>query len=73
MDELTFVKTPMQSMYRDSSLESVITQLLAKIANDETSEEFKQLRALKPTDNCEAARRKENKIKNRFRNVVPCK
>lgn len=62
-----------KGLYTDSSLESIIAQLLTKVANDDPSEEFKQLKTLKPTDNCEMAKLQENKNRNRFRNVLPCK
>ena len=67
------VTTPARGLYTDSSLEGVITELLTRIANDDTYEEFKQLRSLKPTDGCDTGKAKENKPKNRFRNVLPCK
>ena len=34
---------------------------------------FQSLRHAKLTDNCNEARRPENKQKNRYRNVLPCK
>ena len=62
-----------RGLYADNSLENVITNLLTKIANDDVQEEFKQLKTLKPIDNSEVAKQPQNKTKNRFRNVLPCK
>lgn len=72
MDSLEIVTAPARGLYADNSLENVITNLLTKIANDDVQEEFKQLKSLKPTDNSEVAKHRENKTKNRFRNVLPC-
>lgn len=73
LNKLEIVSTPSRGMYTDVSLDNLIAQLLTKIANDDISDEFKQLKSLKPTDNCEVAKLKENKTKNRYRNVLPCK
>jgi len=69
---MKLVTTPARSLYNDSSLEGIITLIRNKIANDDVYEEFRQLKSLKLTDNCEAGKLKENKAKNRFRNVLPC-
>ncbi|KAJ8311229.1 hypothetical protein KUTeg_011219 [Tegillarca granosa] len=53
------------------SIPNLIDQLQNKIEMDDPVEEYKELRHIKPTDNCDTAKLPENKVKNRFRNVLP--
>ena len=56
-----------------SSIPGLIAELQDKIEIDDPQEEFKQLRTVKPTDDCTAANLVYNRDRNRFRNVLPCK
>ncbi|XP_067950763.1 tyrosine-protein phosphatase non-receptor type 13-like [Watersipora subatra] len=71
VEGLELINTPLHGLYTNNYLEGVIADLLTKIASDDTSEEFKELKSIKPTDYCETGKLKDNKSKNRFRNVLP--
>ncbi|XP_022099878.1 tyrosine-protein phosphatase non-receptor type 13-like isoform X2 [Acanthaster planci] len=57
--------------YSGRSLRSVIAGLQKQIDKQDPAEEFKVLRNVKATDNCEEAKKPINKDKNRYRNVLP--
>ena len=56
-----------------ASIPNIIEDLQERIAINDPQEEFKQLRNVPITDECETATLQKNKVKNRFRNVLPCK
>lgn len=49
----------------------VVKQFQIKLEQGDPGEEYKELRQVKMTDNCSVARKSENKLSNRFRNVLP--
>ncbi|ESO95857.1 hypothetical protein LOTGIDRAFT_227187 [Lottia gigantea] len=49
----------------------VLHSLVEKVEQEEPYEEFRNLCQLKPTDDCTASNLTDNKIKNRYRNVLP--
>lgn len=55
------------------TINSLIEHLQEKISIHDPQEEFKQLRNVPITDECETANLQKNRSKNRFRNVLPCK
>ncbi|XP_013396442.1 tyrosine-protein phosphatase non-receptor type 13 [Lingula anatina] len=66
------IVTPVPSgQYSGKALQSVISQLTTKLKRDDPVEEYKNLRQVKLTDNCDDAKAPENKSKNRYRNVLP--
>ena len=65
---LVTVPEPMKS-----SVPNIIADMQEKIEIDDPQEEFKQLRNVPLTDDCNTATLTNNRLKNRFRNVLPCK
>ncbi|XP_020916558.2 tyrosine-protein phosphatase non-receptor type 13 isoform X2 [Exaiptasia diaphana] len=57
--------------YTGHKLKMLIGALQTKLNSNGPSDEFKALREIKPTDNCDAAKHPDNKEKNRYRNVLP--
>lgn len=55
------------------SVQNLIELLQEKIDIRDPQEEFRQLRNVPVTDECETASMQHNRPKNRFRNVLPCK
>lgn len=71
---LPLATSPPESVhYTGRQLQNTMKNLMVKMDEDEPVEEYKSLRHAKLTDNCNEARRTENKSKNRYRNVLPCK
>lgn len=56
-----------------SSIPSLVEELQEKISIKDPQEEFKQQRNVPITDECSTALLQQNRAKNRFRNVLPCK
>lgn len=56
-----------------SSIPNIISDMQEKIEIDDPQEEFKQLKNVPITDDCTIATLPNNRLKNRFRNVLPCK
>ncbi|CAH1247149.1 PTPN13 [Branchiostoma lanceolatum] len=71
LEEMEVVSPPPGSRYSGKPLQSLISQLKGKMDADEPVEEYKALRQVKATDNCEVAKQLKNRDKNRFRNVLP--
>lgn len=59
--------------YSEERLEAVIDSFQRKIESNEIVDEYKLLRNTKLSDSCVEGTRIENKPKNRYRNVIPCK
>ncbi|XP_064639301.1 tyrosine-protein phosphatase non-receptor type 13-like isoform X2 [Lineus longissimus] len=68
---LPIVKVAESGLYSGKNLESLIERMTAGIENDQPVEEYKSLRHVEPTDNCDIAKMPENKPQNRYRNVLP--
>ena len=74
LNTLTIVRPADDSMqYKGRQLQSFVRQLKVSLESDQPTEEYKVLRHAKLTDLCNVARSAENRTKNRFRNVLPCK
>ncbi|XP_035670217.1 tyrosine-protein phosphatase non-receptor type 13-like [Branchiostoma floridae] len=71
LEDMEVVCPPPGSRYSGKPLQSLISQLKGKMEADEPVEEYKALRQVKATDNCEVAKQLKNRDKNRFRNVLP--
>ncbi|XP_078658625.1 tyrosine-protein phosphatase non-receptor type 20-like [Branchiostoma floridae x Branchiostoma belcheri] len=71
LEEMEVVCPPPGSRYSGKPLQSLISTIQGKMKADEPVEEYKALRQLKATDNCEVAKQLQNRDKNRFRNVLP--
>ncbi|KAL4240657.1 Protein tyrosine phosphatase [Mactra antiquata] len=56
---------------RKRLIPDIIARLQEKIEIDDPQEEFKQLRNVPLTDECDIAMTSANRLKNRFRNVLP--
>lgn len=55
------------------AIPNIIAKMQEKIEIEDPQEEFKQLRNVPLTDECDTAMTPNNRLKNRFRNVLPCK
>ncbi|XP_038059933.1 tyrosine-protein phosphatase non-receptor type 20-like [Patiria miniata] len=68
---MTLARPAPGGRYSGRSLRNAITALQKQIDKQDPVEEFKVLRNVKLTDNCEEAKKAVNKDKNRYRNVLP--
>ncbi|XP_063969005.1 tyrosine-protein phosphatase non-receptor type 13-like isoform X2 [Lytechinus pictus] len=71
LENMPIVATIEGGRYSGRSLRSSIAKIQKQIDKQDPAEEFKTLRQVKAIDNCEEAKKVQNKDKNRFRNVLP--
>lgn len=64
---------PLMTMKNEmkSSAEELAKKFQQKVDQGDPAEEYKELRQVKMTDNCSIAKQADNKLSNRFRNVLP--
>ncbi|XP_068190464.1 tyrosine-protein phosphatase non-receptor type 13 isoform X3 [Antennarius striatus] len=73
-DQLTalpLVKVVPDGQYTGSELNAVVRMMRGLLEHKVPLQEFENLQNLQPLDDCLAAQTKENKKKNRYKNVVP--
>ncbi|XP_018108660.1 tyrosine-protein phosphatase non-receptor type 13 isoform X2 [Xenopus laevis] len=71
LSSLSLVKVQPSSRYTGFSLKAVIQSIHGKLEENTPSREFELLQDLKPTDGCLIGQTKENKKKNRYKNILP--
>ncbi|XP_072164796.1 tyrosine-protein phosphatase non-receptor type 13-like [Diadema setosum] len=71
LSRLSVVRPAAGGRYAGKGLRNCIAKIQKQIDKQDPAEEFKTLRQVKAIDNCEEAKKAENKDKNRFRNVLP--
>ncbi|XP_071952014.1 tyrosine-protein phosphatase non-receptor type 13-like isoform X2 [Antedon mediterranea] len=71
LQRMSLVKPPNGGVYSGRSLRMLQNAIHKAIDKEDPAEEYKQLRQLKPVDNCDVAKKPFNKDKNRYRNVLP--
>ncbi|XP_033112583.1 tyrosine-protein phosphatase non-receptor type 13-like isoform X2 [Anneissia japonica] len=71
LQRMSLVKPSSSSRYSGRLLKTMLSNLNRAIDKEDPVEEYKQLRQLKPIDNCDVAKKPVNKDKNRYRNVLP--
>ncbi|XP_062899577.1 tyrosine-protein phosphatase non-receptor type 13 isoform X2 [Mobula hypostoma] len=68
---LSVVKVPPESQYTGSKLEAIIKTLHGLLEQKIPMQEFEHLQDLKPLDGCLVGQTKENRRKNRYKNILP--
>ncbi|XP_030835107.1 tyrosine-protein phosphatase non-receptor type 13 isoform X4 [Strongylocentrotus purpuratus] len=71
LESMAIVRPAEGGRYTGRGLRSSIAKIQKQIDKQDPAEEFKTLRQVKAIDNCEEAKKAQNKDKNRFRNVLP--
>ncbi|CAG5867744.1 unnamed protein product [Menidia menidia] len=75
-DELTslpLVRVVPDGQYTGSKLNTVVRMMRGLLEQKVPMQEFENLQNLQPLDDCLIGQTKENKKKNRYQNIVPCK
>ncbi|XP_078070170.1 tyrosine-protein phosphatase non-receptor type 13 isoform X2 [Mustelus asterias] len=68
---LSVVKVPPASQYTDSKLDAILKTLQGLLEQHIPSQEFEHLQDLKPLDECLVGQTKDNRRKNRYKNILP--
>ncbi|XP_059844664.1 tyrosine-protein phosphatase non-receptor type 13 isoform X1 [Hypanus sabinus] len=68
---LSVVKVPPESQYTGSKLVAIIKTLHRLLEQKIPMQEFEHLQDLKPLDECLVGQTKENRRKNRYKNILP--
>ncbi|XP_051895284.1 LOW QUALITY PROTEIN: tyrosine-protein phosphatase non-receptor type 13 [Pristis pectinata] len=68
---LSVVKVPPESQYTGSKLEAIIKTLHGLLEQNIPTLEFEHLQDLTPLDECLIGQTKENRRKNRYKNILP--
>ncbi|XP_038647680.1 tyrosine-protein phosphatase non-receptor type 13 isoform X9 [Scyliorhinus canicula] len=68
---LLVVKVPPASQYTGSKLDAIIKTLQGLLEQHIPSQEFEHLQNLKPLDECLIGQTKDNRRKNRYKNILP--
>uniref|UniRef100_A0A4W3HCM5 Protein tyrosine phosphatase non-receptor type 13 n=1 Tax=Callorhinchus milii TaxID=7868 RepID=A0A4W3HCM5_CALMI len=71
LNQLSVVDTPPGGQYTGSKLEAVIKTLQGLLEQHIPLQEFEDLQNLKPLDECLIGQSKENRKKNRYKNILP--
>eukprot|EP00079_Xenopus_tropicalis_P020214 XP_012810882.1 PREDICTED: tyrosine-protein phosphatase non-receptor type 13 isoform X3 [Xenopus tropicalis] len=71
LSSLSLVKVQPSSRYTGSSLKAIVRLIHGKLDENTPSKEFELLQDLKPLDDCLIGQTKENKKKNRYKNILP--
>ncbi|XP_041051917.1 tyrosine-protein phosphatase non-receptor type 13 isoform X1 [Carcharodon carcharias] len=68
---LSVVKVPPESQYTGSKLDAILKTLHGLLEQHIPSQEFENLQDLKPLDECLIGQTKDNRRKNRYKNILP--
>ncbi|KTF93718.1 hypothetical protein cypCar_00022066 [Cyprinus carpio] len=72
LTSLPLVKVVPDGHYTSSNLNTIVRMMRGLLEQKVPLQEFENLQNLRPLDECLIGQTKENKKKNRYKNIVPC-